>query len=692
VTVLFVSYSGLYGGSERMLLDVASGFEEPAAVACPEGPLAQRARELGLRVFPVRERRLELRATLRDRLATPARLAGLAGEVREIVSALSPDVVYGWGARGAIASLAALRTVPAQPAVVFQNNDLLKGPWVARVVRAAARLADRVITPSEAIARDIDPRGGLGNRREKILHGVDLERFTPDGHEQGQPRALVLGAIVAWKGPRLALDAAALALRDLPELEVTIAGPVIDPGRGIEASIARRAELPDLAGHVTMPGEVDAAQALRRSTCLLHCADCEPYGLVLVEALASGLPVIAPDSCGPAEIVDAGCGRLYPPGDARAAADALVEVLGAPDRVRELGEGGRRRAEEVFDVADTQRRHRELVSRLGHAEPAPHPSRGVPGEGIALVTVTHNSEGDLSRLLASVERHLPGAGVVVVDCASDDASAAAARAWPGGATVIALGENAGFGRACNAGIEAVEEPVTVLANPDAELLDGSLALLADELRRPGRGRRILAPLVLRPDGGREDSAQREPGSLASALAAFVPPAGLPAALPRLIEPWRAQRPRRAGWAVGACLAARTEVLRELGPFDERIFLYGEDLDLGLRAADAGVETWFWPEGRVLHRRGHSAGPAFGGEPFELLARTRRAVIGERRGEARARLDDALQALTFASRAALKTLLGRPSERERRQLSALREARREPARLQPRQATPDRALR
>ncbi len=81
-----------------------------------------------------------------------------------------------------------------------------------------------------------------------------------------------------------------------------------------------------------------------------------------------------------------------------------------------------------------------------------------------------------------------------------------------------------------------------------------------------------------------------------------------------------------GWAVGCCIAARTDTLRRLGPFDERIFLYGEDLDLGLRAADAGVETWFRPDARVLHHRARSSGRAFGGEPFDLLATQRRAVV------------------------------------------------------------------
>jgi N-acetylglucosaminyl-diphospho-decaprenol L-rhamnosyltransferase len=659
-----------------MLVDVATGLEGPPAVACPEGALATRARDAGLRVFPVPERRLELRATVRDRLAAPGRLAGLGAEVREIAAALRPDVVYGWGTRAALAALAGLAALRPQAALVYQDNDLLKGPWVTRLVREAARLADRVVTPSRTIAVDIDPRGALGDRLLVIRQGVDLERFRPLRNGDGPPHALVLGALVGWKRPRLALEAAALALRDLPELKLTVAGPPMgELGRGLSASLVRRAGLPDLNGRVEVTGALpDGAAVLRSATCLLHCADCEPYGMVLVEALASGLPVVAPDACGPAEIVDPTCARLFSPGDARAAADALVEVLSEPGRAEKLGAAGRRRAEELFDLEETRRRHRELVYELtGRRPPARRPAAVPParaaGAGIALVTVTHDSERELGALLGSIERHLPGARVVVVDSGSQDAGADLARAWKGRASVIELGENRGFGRACNAALEEVEEPVTILVNPDVELLDASLAALAGELTRPDARERILAPLVLLPDGRRQDSAQRRPAGPGAVAAALAPPAALPAPLARLLDPWRSGRPRKAGWAVGCCLAARTETLRRLGPFDERIFLFGEDLELGLRAAGQGVETWFWPEARVLHRRSRSVDRAFEGEPVELLARNRHAVLAERVGEGRTRLDDLLQAATFANRVALKALLGRPAGRELRQLRA-----------------------
>lgn len=288
------------------------------------------------------------------------------------------------------------------------------------------------------------------------------------------------------------------------------------------------------------------------------------------------------------------------------------------------------------------------------------------------MTVTHESGPELERLLDTVSRHLPGAEVVVVD--SGSAAGAPPVAAARGARVVELGENVGYGRAANAGVALAERPVTVVLNPDVELVDGSLATLAGvAAAHPDR---ILAPLVLLPDGSRQDSAQHAPTSWAALLGALVPPAALPGPLRRAAEPWRGDTPRRVAWAVGCCLGAATPTLRRLGPFDERIFLYGEDLELGLRASAQGVETWFWPGAKVVHHRSSSTERAFGGEPVERLARQRRAVVEERLGRARRRVDDWAQLVTFADRIALKRLLRRPAERERRQLAALRAVRRE----------------
>jgi GT2 family glycosyltransferase len=295
----------------------------------------------------------------------------------------------------------------------------------------------------------------------------------------------------------------------------------------------------------------------------------------------------------------------------------------------------------------------------------------VSPDQLTLVTVSHNSERELAALLSSVERFLPGAAVVVVDCASDDGSVALARARAG-VTVIELGENLGFGRGCNRGVTAVETAATVLVNPDVELLDDSLLELGNEaLTGPER---LLAPLVLSTDGSRQETVHPAPCSVADLIRALVPPAAVPGPVGLRLAPWRSDAPRRVGWAVGCALVAATDALRQLGPFDERIFMYSEDLELGLRARQSGVETWFWPSGTVLHHGGHASFAAFGGEPFERQARARHDVVRRRLGPGAAAVDDAQQALTFASRIAYKRALRRPWSRERRQLQALRAVR------------------
>ncbi len=539
------------------------------------------------------------------------------------------------------------------------------------------------------MGEELDPGGDLGDRLAVIPPGIDLREYGREWPLAEEPEVLLLGTLMPWKRPDLALEAVARAAVSVPGLRLTIAGsPMNAEGERLVEQLRRRAEQPDLAGRVTFAGQLaDPREALGRAWCLLHCADREPFGNVVLQALASGRPVVAPDSAGPAEIVEPDCGRLYAPGDADAAAAALVEVLSDRELAARLGAGGRARAG-WFEADEARARFSELAlaAVAGRAAPAgsarPRRPGGRHGAGMALVTVTHNSASAVDRLLWSIERHLPGAHAIVVDSGSSDGSATAARAAAPRATVIELGENVGFGRACNAGLAHVSAPICVLINPDSELVDGSLATLAADLLAPGAPEQILAPAVLSPDGTRQDTAHLDPESRRLWLKALLPTAALPGPLRPLLDPWRSPRPRRVGWAVGACLVAASQTLRRLGPFDERIFLFAEDLDLGLRAADAGVDTIFRPDARVVHQDAHSTGPAFGGEPFELLARQRRAVIGERRGEEAAERDDRIWELTYRDRILLKALTRRSTQRERAQLAALRQVRSEPARLAP----------
>ena len=291
----------------------------------------------------------------------------------------------------------------------------------------------------------------------------------------------------------------------------------------------------------------------------------------------------------------------------------------------------------------------------------------------SLVVVLHDSAGPLPALLRSLALLPAPPQLVVVDTGSRDDGPALASA--AGAEIVELGANPGFGAANNAGVERVQNEVTVLLNPDCELLDGSLDRLAAAAATGPE--RLWVPRLLEADGAVQRSAHPLPGTVGALLPALIHPAALPRVLRERAEPYRSERRRTVGWAIAACVAARTATLRRLGPFDPRQFLFFEDMDLCLRARAAGVPTVLDPSVRVRHLGGHATRRAYDGEPHELLARRRRAVVQAGRGRAARALDDAAQALTFASRAAARTAAGREADRERAQLTALLRALRAP---------------
>jgi glycosyltransferase involved in cell wall biosynthesis len=327
--VLFLSYSGVLGGAERVLLDCATRLGRPVLIACPEGPLAAAARTAGLAVEQVRDRSLRMRSA---RTRAVRGLGGLALDTARLARRRRPAVLVAWGARAVLAAAAAPRAGAPWLAV---HHDLLPSAGVAAAVRAATRRAGGVVATSRAVAHDVRAPAGA-----TILHpGVDLAAWPVLPRPDGPPRALVLGALVPWKRADLALEIAAR----VPDLRLEIAGaPLPGDDDSFHIALHHRAAQDDLRDRVTFSGVLpDPRPALGRAHLLLHCADAEPFGMVLLEALASGRPVAAPAAAGPLEIVGDGAGRLYPPGHAVAGAEAVTALL----RDREAPARARARAE-----------------------------------------------------------------------------------------------------------------------------------------------------------------------------------------------------------------------------------------------------------------------------------------------------------------------------------------------------------
>jgi glycosyltransferase involved in cell wall biosynthesis len=383
-TVLLISAAGVLGGAERVLLAWAQALERPALLACPPGPLAEAAASAGLRVAPLRDRPLRRRGRS---VRAALELAALARDVARLARQHRPAVVVASGRRpllaAAVAPLAGARVValhhdlpaappsgqhlvtlqhdrPAAPLgaprLVTLQHDLAGAPqrWA---LRAASARSAAVVATSGAIARAADPRGRRPGRTHVVHPGVSAAEWALPDPPPEPPRALCLGALVPWKRADLALEIAART----PELALDLAGePLPGDPPGFAAALHARAARPDLAGRVRFLGALaDPRPALAAAHCLLHCAEQEPFGLALVEALAAGRPVVAPAAGGPLEIVTPACGRLYAPGDADAGAAALRAVLADPG----LRAGARARAGD-FDGRAAARRFAAVVEGI----------------------------------------------------------------------------------------------------------------------------------------------------------------------------------------------------------------------------------------------------------------------------------------------------------------------------------------
>jgi N-acetylglucosaminyl-diphospho-decaprenol L-rhamnosyltransferase len=210
--------------------------------------------------------------------------------------------------------------------------------------------------------------------------------------------------------------------------------------------------------------------------------------------------------------------------------------------------------------------------------------------GLAVVVVCHESADAIGPTLEALGRQLgPDDEVVVVDNASTDGTSATVRAAAPAARVIETGENLGFAAGCQTGVRASAAPLLLLLNPDAVPAQGCLdALRACAAQERSWG--AWQALITMPDGEHVNTA----GNVVHYLGF-----GWAGELGRPVSATDA-RPHEVGFGSGAALVVRRDAWDAVGGFDERYFMYGEDLDLSLRLRLAGWGIGIVPAARVAH--------------------------------------------------------------------------------------------
>jgi GT2 family glycosyltransferase len=209
---------------------------------------------------------------------------------------------------------------------------------------------------------------------------------------------------------------------------------------------------------------------------------------------------------------------------------------------------------------------------------------------LAVVVVCHDSADDVGATLNALCGQLrEGDELVVVDNASRDGTAGVVRRAAPQASVVESKENLGFAGGCHAGVRRTIAPLVLLLNPDAAPAPGCLdALRACAGARPGWG--AWQALVTMAGGELVNTAGNVVHYLGFGWAGDL---GRPVAA---VD----ERPHEVGFCSGAALVVRREAWDAAGGFDERYFMYGEDLDLSLRLRLAGWGLGIAPAARVVH--------------------------------------------------------------------------------------------
>lgn len=226
------------------------------------------------------------------------------------------------------------------------------------------------------------------------------------------------------------------------------------------------------------------------------------------------------------------------------------------------------------------------------------------GVKLSVILVNWNTCDLLARCLESVQADLPADSEVwVVDNASTDGSAAMVRERHPWVHLIENAENVGFARANNQALAASQGQYVLLLNSDTEVQAGALTALVSFMEsHPQVG--AVGPRLLNSDGSLQPSCHPmlTPGR------EFWRLLFLERLWPRAtyaMERWPLDAPRSVEVIKGACLLLRRQALDQVGPLDERYFVYTEEVDLCYRLGQAGWELWWVPQAVVVHHEAQS---------------------------------------------------------------------------------------
>lgn len=254
---------------------------------------------------------------------------------------------------------------------------------------------------------------------------------------------------------------------------------------------------------------------------------------------------------------------------------------------------------------------------------------------LSIIIVNWNTREITRNCLASLREKIAGVDyeVIVVDNASSDESAAMIRAEFPDVQLIVNAENLGFGRANNQGMRAARGRYFLLLNSDTVVIDDSIQRLASFMEsEPRIG--VAGCKLLFEDLSLQGSCARFPSiklALLEDLMLYKFMSRRRQGEVLLNGYWPHDRTRDVDAVWGAAMLVRREVFDETGGFDERIFMYGEDLEWCMRIRDLGWRITFAHDCRIVHLNHKSSEKKYGDARVDLCLKRSYGIYRERHG-------------------------------------------------------------
>lgn len=338
------------GGGELMVLHLLQQGRDLGVtwlvIFLAAGPMVAQVQQFGITALVVDAGRLR---ELPRYLKAVKQIVGIAR--REKV-----DMIFGWMNQGHLYGGPAAK-LAGIPAAWYQIGLPLAPGWNDRMATRIPALG--ILTCSKAGA-DAQARLKPRYAMPLVYPGVELERFDPEalptptearrrlGLSAEGPLIGIAGRLQRWKGMHVLIESLPQILEIHPNAHCVIVGGEHAPEPDYPAFLREQIDALGLKDQVTLAGlQSNVPEWMQAMDVIVHASDHEPFGIVVIEAMALGKPVVAGNAAGPTEVITNGVhGLLTPYGDAPALAAAILRYLDDPAYARQTGAAAHVRAQE----------------------------------------------------------------------------------------------------------------------------------------------------------------------------------------------------------------------------------------------------------------------------------------------------------------------------------------------------------